>query len=54
MIMWKVQRNYYLTNPDMHFKISLGLWIVSWILQFVGHGVFESTTKIIKNESQPF
>ena len=24
------------------FKIILGLQIIAWVLQFVGHGVFES------------
>ena len=28
--------------------IVLGIHIVSWILQFIGHGVFESTFHLIK------
>lgn len=38
---WKIQHHFYETgDADTHFKVSLGIFVVSWILQFIGHGVF--------------
>lgn len=28
-------------HPEDYFKISLGVWTLSWIFQFIGHGHFE-------------
>ncbi len=32
-----------------HPQLSLGLWIFSWIAQFVGHGVFEKRAPALLN-----
>lgn len=32
-----------------HSNLSLGLWIFSWIAQFVGHGVFEKRAPALLN-----
>ena len=32
----------------------LAIHIVSWVLQFIGHGVFESTILLFQSENQPY
>jgi uncharacterized membrane protein YGL010W len=39
MTLWKMQKHYYLSDPNMHFKASLGMFIATWILQSIGHRV---------------
>ncbi|EDO17621.1 hypothetical protein Kpol_1061p46 [Vanderwaltozyma polyspora DSM 70294] len=33
--------NYFIQNNSIDFKFEIGLWLLSWAFQFMGHGVFE-------------
>ena len=35
------------------FYWVVALHIIGWVMQFIGHGVFESMIIVIKRESQP-
>lgn len=33
--------SWHLRDPTLTFQVALGVHVVSWIAQFIGHGVFE-------------
>ena len=50
---WCVQKYLYDLPVEGFFKKALAVHVVSWVLQFVGHGVFESKRGLIQRGSLP-